>query len=613
MEVLFKMLPFGSLFHVDSDTLTAWWVLGTILVMLISTALLWHRLGKCRKELRTHIGSFNVKLAAKSPLLKDAWGAYAHTMLSSEGERQKTPEHAQDFFNSMAVLPSVMNLRLFMAVPNVLVGFGILGTFVGLTVGVATFDTGSADSIKTSIQRLLSGMGTAFVSSVWGMFLSLVYGFVEKRLFHQTELDFASLANSLDDRFRLTKADALRFSSEDTERVLDKYFSYTTEDGYRVLPASVFRDLRLNASEQTRALKSFSTDLADGIRISTQTIDALGDHISHSVGTSIEQTVAPSIHNLATIAEQLRAEKVESSTNAVERIVDSLRLALNEMIGSFKADLSGNTKAEMEHLASSLSSTVSALNDFPRMVQSMSISIDQSTRNLQQMIQESSSNASTEMASSIALVQEHFKKVVEEMSDAVGRVQAHTEALQSHQESNGNHIERLLASTQDVLADAQSLSSNVAATIGATGTVLKQFTEMSQSLVNAGSSIKSSVDNLANGSATFLTQSKSLAEVNQQTVRSLTDALKTSRDLMDDNAKKVGIIREGLSEVFEQLQEGLSAYQVTTRESLNTYLRDFSDKLVEAAKSVGGAAAELETNIEEMNESFERLLKSLPK
>ncbi|MEN1451253.1 anti-phage ZorAB system protein ZorA, partial [Pseudomonas aeruginosa] len=72
--------------------------------------------------------------------------------------------------------------RLLAAAPSFLVAIGVLGTFVGLTVGLEGL-VGTSDEIealKGGINKLISGAAVAFMTSVWGVFFSLLLNFVEK-------------------------------------------------------------------------------------------------------------------------------------------------------------------------------------------------------------------------------------------------------------------------------------------------------------------------------------------------------------------------------------------------------------------------------------------------
>src|SRR6056297_2826845 len=56
--------------------------------------------------------------------------------------------------------------------PNLLTSLGILGTFVGIVIGLLGFDTADIDG---SIGPLLAGLKTAFITSLAGMFMAIVF------------------------------------------------------------------------------------------------------------------------------------------------------------------------------------------------------------------------------------------------------------------------------------------------------------------------------------------------------------------------------------------------------------------------------------------------------
>ncbi|GAB2883952.1 MotA/TolQ/ExbB proton channel family protein [Microbulbifer echini] len=55
--------------------------------------------------------------------------------------------------------------------PSLLTGLGILGTFIGIILGIYGFDLANID---TSISELMQGLETAFMTSILGLFLSLI-------------------------------------------------------------------------------------------------------------------------------------------------------------------------------------------------------------------------------------------------------------------------------------------------------------------------------------------------------------------------------------------------------------------------------------------------------
>lgn len=65
-------------------------------------------------------------------------------------------------------------------IPGTLTGLGILGTFLGLSMGLATFGGESVLAISDSMGPLFEGMKVAFHTSVYGIFLSIVFSFIYK-------------------------------------------------------------------------------------------------------------------------------------------------------------------------------------------------------------------------------------------------------------------------------------------------------------------------------------------------------------------------------------------------------------------------------------------------
>lgn len=66
--------------------------------------------------------------------------------------------------------------------PGTLTGLGILGTFLGLSMGLASFSGENILAISDSMGPLLEGMKVAFHTSVYGIFFSLVFSFIYKAI-----------------------------------------------------------------------------------------------------------------------------------------------------------------------------------------------------------------------------------------------------------------------------------------------------------------------------------------------------------------------------------------------------------------------------------------------
>lgn len=68
------------------------------------------------------------------------------------------------------------------AIAGVMTGIGILGTFIGLTLGLRNFST-EYDAMQNSIMELLSGIKTAFLTSIYGVLYSIVFSWLYRKLY----------------------------------------------------------------------------------------------------------------------------------------------------------------------------------------------------------------------------------------------------------------------------------------------------------------------------------------------------------------------------------------------------------------------------------------------
>ncbi len=88
---------------------------------------------------------------------------------------------------SYDLIDSVMHRNRMNQVAGVMTGLGILGTFIGLSLGLQSFNTGTTAEITNSIEPLMNGIKVAFHTSIYGMVFSLVFNYVYRRKLDEAE------------------------------------------------------------------------------------------------------------------------------------------------------------------------------------------------------------------------------------------------------------------------------------------------------------------------------------------------------------------------------------------------------------------------------------------
>ena len=141
--------------------------------------------------------------------------------------------------------------------PGTLTGLGILGTFLGLSMGLATFSGEDIITISDNMGPLLEGMKVAFHTSVYGIFFSLVFSFVYRAIMSDayTKLENfqnafrqfvmpvvanedenasamviyqANMSNLMKQMLELLKSDA-KEQTKGVERIADRFMDRITE------------------------------------------------------------------------------------------------------------------------------------------------------------------------------------------------------------------------------------------------------------------------------------------------------------------------------------------------------------------------------------------------
>ncbi len=200
MDLLQHLIPdFAYMFSANPNGISAWFWSATALIFGLSLYFVFLHFCRFRARIRAMRSLLNGQsketlAQTRRETLQRAQGLKASNVgmlwrefdeslvLSSDQKHLFNTLDAEHFFNARTLAPGLTASRLLAAAPSFLVAIGVLGTFVGLTVGleglVGTSD--EIESLKGGINKLISGAAVAFMTSVWGVFFSLLLNFIEK-------------------------------------------------------------------------------------------------------------------------------------------------------------------------------------------------------------------------------------------------------------------------------------------------------------------------------------------------------------------------------------------------------------------------------------------------
>ncbi len=595
MDFLYKLFPYKSLFQFDGNTLTAWWVVVIVAIFLFYVFRLLTVTRRLRRKLEALSKNFSEELIKKNTLFTQVWKDYQESFIEFNGGK-KTDEFSYEYFNEKHLLSANTNLRLINSIPATLVGFGILGTFIGLTYGISNFQTSSTEEIKNSIEILLSGMGTAFVSSIYGMLLSLGFTFFEKVQVNSLHNSIHSLCYNLDRKFKISKEDERTIELKRQERLLNEYFIFKDESGNDVKPGNVFRDLFNETRKQSVALQSFSTDLANLIEAGFEKI--LNDP---------DKGVMFELQSLKTEIVNLGSKLQDPASEMTQNVVKELETSMAKMIEEFKVSMSGSTKTELENLTTLLGQAGSSLTDFPSKLELMTDNLNGNFKGLQEVVQQISKQTLLQSEQST----EQMRKQVEEMSeilkDKVGDLQVGQEVLMTKQTENLQISDRLLNSFNSSIERLNGLSNQVNETVSSFSKVQSELNSASGQLKTITDNVLSSSNSFKEAQVKFAEHSNEFLKNNASTIEEIQKSLRQAKEFSTEYSSKFEIIEKGLQSIFQQINTGLVDYRDTVGESVETFLGKYTEALTNTAKSLSGAASKQEEILEELTEQLSKL------
>jgi methyl-accepting chemotaxis protein len=607
MEFLYKLFPYKSILHFDGNTMTAWWVIVIVAIFLYYVFMLLNITRRLRGKLESLSKNFAEDLIKNDELFTQVWKDYQESFIEFNGGK-KTDELSYDYFNEKNLLSSNTNLRLINSIPATLVGIGILGTFVGLTYGISNFQTGSTEEIKSSIQDLLSGMGTAFVSSIYGMLLSLVFTFFEKVQLNSLHNSIHSLCYNLDKKFKISKEDELTIELNRQERLLNEYFIFQDESGNDIKPGNVFRDIFNENRKQSVALQSFSTDLANLIEAGFEKILSDPDKKElHSLLIQLKESTDLMKIAIETEIQKLGDKLQDPATDMIEKMLNDLKSSLGDMVRDFNNSVSGSAKVEIENLTKLLGQAGGSLNDFPNKMEEMTDKLNENFKGLQDIVKEISKQTLEQSEDSTRKMKEQVEQTTQLLGSKIGDLQIGQEVLMTKQTENLQVSESLLNSFNSSIERLNELSNQVNETVSSFSKVQGELNSASGQLKSITENVLSSSNTFKEAQLKFVHHSNEFLTNNASTIGEIQKSLKQAKELSTEYSLKFEIIEKGLQGIFQQINAGLEDYRDTVGESIESFLGKYTEALTNTAKSLSGAASKQEEILEELTEQLSQL------
>ena len=552
---------------------------------------------------------------------------YETTIVFPDKEgKMKTDEEADIYFNLGSILSEIrINHRLLNAGSGLLVGLGLLGTFLGLTIGVMDFDSGSTEAIQSSINELLNGMGTAFATSIVGMACSLLYIFIEKTTINRFQRNITSLCDLLDTEYYISQPEKYALIYERQNQNLKGLFT-TTINGEELKPGNMLRELLDVSRRQNKDL----TDLFEEI-IFTQTNKAMQESIKplveqvNQVAAVLGEKLDSFANSVKSTGDNMANDIVKDLKDAIDKMAKELKMSVSDSmsgkidgletavksLASFPSQIENMTQsmvnnfAGIEELVNNLANnTASTNNEIINSVREQIGSATTNMSNLTQNFQTTMDRIDKQFSESSNASTEKLKGMLKEVERVITQLNRQTEqtihSIIQKQKSTNEQSDELMRQFRLSIENAKTMLDDVKNTLGQFKTLQIETNEATSHLSQISKNASSATDSLQAAQSRFNEQLKTNIDKNIQASEQIQTALEESKKLPNTYVTSFGDIKNSLQSIFAQLAQGLNEYSQTVKANTQNLLDSYTSAVNSGIQQLSGAIESLGGLVEEI-------------
>ncbi|MGL4851033.1 MAG: hypothetical protein ACRC3Z_00025 [Phocaeicola sp.] len=357
----------------------------------------------------------NISNINKDIFIGEIYQEYDSTIVFRKTDLElRTDLRAHDYINVLSVLRSIkINHRAMSSAPGILVGLGLLGTFLGLTLGVRQFDDSTTEAIKNSISSLLDGMGTAFMTSLLGMFLSTVYIISEKYWLNRLNRTVDRICDYLDKRYFISQPEKYALIYERQNIQFEEIFTTKDENGNVITSANLLRDIYEENRKQTKALAGFTEELFFEVA-------------NNAMNESLQPLVKEVKNVTDTLSQKLEefAEKVQSpGEDLADGIVKELKESITTLLTELKQSVSSIAGDKIDELNNEMQVATAALAKFPDRMESMMNTLSDHFGNINHLVDKLVKDSSSLNEGNVNQMQAQMENVTKMMTTTTSQIE----------------------------------------------------------------------------------------------------------------------------------------------------------------------------------------------
>jgi uncharacterized protein YukE len=587
-DILKKLLPFT---HSDKDSVVFTFfgldfpdiIITGVISLLVGLSLWWgwklwrsYRLDKRKIDfllealeeykgrMQTHYDEFCEKLKTfddKGELYL-LWNEFDESLIKSANKYTGKIEYhnsidAEQFFYKKSLLTHI-GTKLYATVPSVLLGIGLIGTFLGLFVGLVQLNMDNTAELQTSMKALIHAAGVKFASSIWGLGLSLLFTVFDKKW-----------ENSLESKI------------EEIQKLVDYAFERRTTE-------QSLENIYLNSIEQKDALQGLAATLTNVIIESQAKSDGV-------IGERLDK--------LAGILENFAAKTNEANSSAldstIKAFVDGLKEAganqgkeLAEIMSKTTEKLGGlvvvieNSAMLQDERNERLRKDIEEIkNAQGEMLEKMSHSISNSTK--------VATEALTQAGNTLANSQNAVLDKLISVTDALGTAPKELELIFGR---ISNQAESLVAIVEKMATQLQHAPKYID-DFGRSSAKLEHFGAQLENTSDSFNKFNSSIEQYKqalDGTSVQLKQvSAQVKQTGDESAKTYENLALQYAQLLDKNSVSIKLFEVSMKTYLDEYHQNTQAGVQKTFNAFDSQLGQFASTLSDAINELNDAVSEL--------------------
>lgn len=510
----------------------------------------------------------------KGSRYKDLWSRYFNRV-SDKNEDERI--RVEPFFG-FDIMHYHMGYRPLMDVgAGINVSIGVLGTFIGLSTGLADLNLGDTDALRTGISGLLDGMKVAFYSSVFGVFLSLAWTLFDRMIssqldkkidWHSEKLDY--LLSTDDEELFLNRLEKISRSQADhlktlltdaLEKAMQPIVTTIRESNGQV--SNAFGALNDQFSKLQSGVENQSKLLETQIEFSKSNSNDISERLVEQITGGTQQSISQ-FTNIISDTKDLQQQMMQTVNTVVEKFASS------EQTQSTTLERTEKMFEQFENMTSELDQMRGSYKEASSFMEGLSGAFQQiqSLTQEQLPVQQEVMRSNQSLAEKYDGLTERFKEfnsaIESKYENLMDEVITVSKSLSTSFKDMTDRFSQSLVTQSSMMKESDVLLQNVKE-------VVEYLTPVAPELKDVVGNIHSLKEQLHHMQQLQNELLPELVEMKTQTNKTVEEALTTTKSYMNEMTNQLDVMKTSWGTTREQFEQ--------TRETLNTSVKDFSENI----------------------------------